>query len=227
MDLVGDSIHSEIGDSFNVTNTPASGLLTELSGGVGYNVFDIIHGGVNQNIAIIGGSGNNQLELDRSQSSAAAPDSVVLASGSKGPGSLLNAVSITGSATSITMTGVYTINVSMYGGTLDAGDLRPDGEFNIDVTGKASPAGDANHVVIEPPSAGTPDNAGIGTGPSIADFATLTQYEITGFVAQDDIRLKINGGGSETVNDPETLGPYTLIIDGQRAPVPKIPPETC
>ncbi len=212
LSLVGNPTpHAEIGDTFNVTNTAATGLLTKLTGGVGLNFFDIIHGGVNQNIAITGGPGGNTLILDRPQSSASAPDSVALAAVTTQSGP---AVSVTGSATSIIMSGVYLIDVNMYGGTLDAGDLGPVGAFTVNVTGKASPAGDPNHVIIEPPSSGAPDNATIDTGLSIADSATNTNYEITQFIAQDDIRLKINGGGSETVYDPETLGPYTLIIDG-------------
>ena len=212
LSLIGNPTpHAEIGDSFNVTNTAATGLLTKLTGGVGLNVFDIDHGGVNQNIVITGGPGGNTLILDRPQSSASAPDSVALAAVNTPSGP---AVSVTGSATSIIMSGVYNIDVNMYGGTLDAGDLGPVGAFTVNVTGKASPAGDPNHVIIEPPLGDAPDNLTVDTGLSVDDLATDTGYSITGLVAQDDVRIKLNGGGSETVNDIQTLGPYTLIFDG-------------
>ena len=102
----------------------------------------------------------------------------------------------------------------MYGGTLDAGDLSPVGVFDINVTGEASPADDPNHVIIEPPLQGAPDNLSVNTGLSVQDTATDTDYLITGLVAQDDVRIELNGDGSATVNDLQTLGPYTLIFDG-------------
>ena len=132
----------------------------------------------------------------------------------RSPGSILDELNVTGSATSIAVTGVYNIDVNMYGGTLDAGDLGPVGAFTVNVTGKASPAGDPNHVIIEPPLEDAPDNLTFDTGLSVQDTATNTNYLVTGLVAQDDVRIKLNGGGSETVNDLQTLGPYTLIFDG-------------
>ncbi len=213
LDLVGNPFSpAPANDTFEITNTPSTGLTTDLTGGTGANVFDIVHGGVNQNITVAGGTGTNTLVLDRPQSSAAAPDSVTLAP-------LLGRVfsrrvAITGSATSITMSGVYIINVNMYGGTLDAGDLVQDGNFTIDVTGKLSPLDDPNHVIIEPPQGGLPDNLTVQANSLIQDTATGTNYSIAGLVAQDDVRIKLNGGGAETVNDLQTLGPYTLIFDG-------------
>ena len=79
-------------DEFDVFNTPSANLITNLVGGSGQNSFYVAHGGVNENIAITGGTGVNTLTLDRSQSSAAAPDSLALAAGSTIPGGPLNVV---------------------------------------------------------------------------------------------------------------------------------------
>ena len=46
----------------------------------------------------------------------------------------------------------------MYGGTLDASDLSQIGTFAFDVTGEESLLDDPNHVIIEPPPGGVPDN---------------------------------------------------------------------
>ncbi len=155
LDLVGIAFATaHEGDAFDVTNTPMATLTTELTGGAGANVFEITHGGVNENISIVGGTGNNTLVLDRPLSSATDPDSVKLTP-FVGRGSSKQ-VEITGSATSITMSGVYDINVNMYGGTLDAGDLSQIGAFAIGVTGQLSPLNDPNHVIIEPPLAVPP-----------------------------------------------------------------------
>ncbi len=154
--------------------------------------------------------------LDRPQSSAAAPDSLTLASGSTVPGTPADEVDITGSATSITMSGVQFIDVNMYGGTLDAGDLGPVGAFGVKVTGEASPAGDPNHIIIEPPLDNAPDDMTVLYNDALLvwDPATNTDYSILSLTAQDDVRIKLNGGGYETVNDLQELGPNALIFDG-------------
>ena len=60
LNLVGDqSAAGRVADTFEVTNTPAIGLSTDLTGGTGPNTFDIVHGGVNRDIVVSGGSGSN------------------------------------------------------------------------------------------------------------------------------------------------------------------------
>ena len=155
---------SVVADTFEVTDTPTSGLITSLTGGTGANLFDIVHdgvyqdgvyqGGVNLGMLIAGGSGSNSLVLERPQSSAAVPDSLTLAVPTFGLFAGAKQVQITGSETQITVSGVLDITVDMYGGTLDAGDLSRLGAVSFVVVGKLSPMGDPNHVVIEPPLAG-------------------------------------------------------------------------
>ena len=60
-------------DTFEVDNTADGGLVTDLEGGTGTNVFDIVHGGLNQDIDVTGGLGSNVLVLDRTQTSASVP----------------------------------------------------------------------------------------------------------------------------------------------------------
>ena len=211
----------QVADTFEVTNTPITGLTTELTGGTGPNVFDIVHGGlnildggINRGIVVSGGSGSNELVLDRSQSSAGAPDSVTLATPDNNMSSPTGQVQVTGTATSFMASNVYNIQVNMYGGTLNAGDLGPAGKFTVDVTGEASPDRDANHVVIEPPLGNERDNVTVLAGMEIEDTATSTSYNIGLIAAQDDVRIMLNGSGRETVNNIETLGPSTLIFDG-------------
>ena len=204
------------GDTFEVTDTPVANLTTVLVGGTGANVFDIAHTfGLNENIVIGGGSGSNTLVLDRIFSSPIAPDSISMGVGYTDTDQLLiRYLAVTGTGTSIQVTGVNAIDVKMYGGTLDAEDLSQLGTFAVDVTGEESRSSDPNEVIIEPPPGGVPDNVTVQGGTSIQDTATGTNYSITGLAAEDDVRVKLNGCGSETVDNLQTLGPYTLIFDG-------------
>ena len=214
LEIFGNQAASEpVDDSFEVNATPADNLAITLIGGDGVNDYDIDHLGNNDGITIIGGFGGNFLTLDRTQSSSAFPDSVTLATTTTSSGP---ALSVTGPTTSVVAIGVSDITDNMYGGTLDVDDLATIAYMYITVTGEASIPGDRNHVVIEPPSGHAADNATVSydNGLSIDDQATFAQYSITGFVAQDDVRIKLNGGGSETVNDLDALGPYGLIFDG-------------
>ena len=54
----------------------------------------------------------------------------------------------------------------------------------------------------------------VNSGPIVEDSATDADYFIEDLLTQDDVRIKLNGGGSETVNDIQTLSPYNLIFDG-------------
>ena len=179
LDLVGDqSAAGRVADTFEVTNTPTIGLSTDLTGGTGPNTFEIVHGGVNQDIVVSGGSGSNSLVLDRPLTSAADPDSVTPSrhGDQEREQSWSRPVDITGSDTFVQMSNVYNITVNMYGGTLDAEDLSLSGSFTIAVTGNASPAGDPNHIIIEPPLFGAPDNLTVHAGLAIQDTATNTNY---------------------------------------------------
>ena len=167
-----------VNDNFTVINTATANLVTELMGGTGTNVFDIIHGGVNQNIAITGGAGGNTLILDRIASSAAEPDCVTMIAVStpSGPG-----VSVTGIMTSVVATGVTNITVNINGTTLDMGDLAAVGATSITVNAYNSPASDFNHMIIEPPLLDAPDNLTVSpadAGVSVQDVATDASYQI-------------------------------------------------
>ena len=212
LDVVANtSTSGVIGDFLTVTSTPGANLATDLIGGTGPNYFDIVHDALNLGINVTGGTGVNVLILDRVVSSASAPDSVAIAAIASEAGPELR---VTGTTTSVIASDVPFIDADLYGGTLDVGDLSLVGDESVNVQGKASPAGDPNHLVIEPPLDGKPDDLSVDTGLSIDDAATGTNFGVTGFVAQDDVRIKLNGGGSETVNDLQTLGPYTLTFDG-------------
>ncbi len=190
-------------DWFEVDSTPTANLAIKLVGGDGPNFFDLNNTGNNEGITVVGGPAGDSLTLDRVQTSCAFPDSVTL-SEVNGAAYSSPALSVTGTATSAVVIGVTNITDNMYGGTLDVNDLSPLGETFITVTGVRSPSKNANHVVIEPASGGAFDDIGVSyvNGTAINDFGTFTQYSITGLVSQDDVRIKLNGGGGETVRRP-------------------------
>jgi hypothetical protein len=220
------------------------GLKTQIFGGPGGSTFDIVHGGLNSSILLVGGTGigGNALILDRTLSTTAAPDSLELAPTTGPDGAALG---VTGTGTSLTVYNVYNLAANIYGGTFDFQDLSSLGAFTIAVTGMASPAGDPNHVIVEAPAGGRPDGNVIGgflnklnqpVGMSLQDTPTDTNYSIFGLVAQDDVRIKLNGGGTTTLGSAlfygftgasgniatsgtttalGALGPYTIELDGR------------
>ena len=214
-------LQAMVDDDFTITNV-GSNLTTNVTGGGATNTFDIVHNddSSNQNIFLNGGPGgaaSNTLILDREQTSVAPPDDIALSAFAKLlDGKFKFYEEATGTDTSVQFAGIYSIDVNMNGGTFDSGSLDLFGANTIDVNAVTSPTGDPNHVIIEP-DAVNKDHILVDTGLSINDVGTDTQYTITGLAAQDDVRIKLNGGGSETVFDAQTLGPYALIFDGSAA----------
>ncbi len=219
-----------VNDSITISDEGPELEMIELFGGEGTNTYDIVHeiinnkSSSNQNIVITGGSGSNTLVLDREVSSAAAPDSLTLSSA----GELLNHNIVfyreaTGTDTSVKLFGVNTIDVNMYGGTLYAGYLGSDGtETVVDVNGVESPDGDPNHIIIEPPDDLHNDNIIVGPGLSIQDPPTLTNYTITGLVAQDDVTIEPHGGlrVGQRYRGPRPLLPdLRRLVDVRGAPI--------
>jgi uncharacterized repeat protein (TIGR03803 family) len=220
------AIDGDLGlDQPNVVPVPESYIVTAvgpklsllINAGAGTNSFDIIHGGSNNNITLESVGGTNSLTLERKVSSSEIPDSLTLAP-TANPGSSGSSLNVTGTGTSLTAYNIPNIQVDMYGGTLDVYDLSSLGASVITVAGVVSPKDDPNHVIIEAPASGGADNLTIGAGLAIADTATHTNYSITGLVKQDDVRVKLNGGGTETVNNIDQLGPNSIELDSRSRP---------